>query len=224
MKKIEEHIHDLLFTHDCVTLPNFGGFVGLYSSAKLEFKTNTFLPPSKKISFNRYLSSDDGLLTHDISNKRNINYADANLLVKEYIQGLNQELDLNKRVEIAKLGTFFLDDKRTVKFISLNSNFSSKHFGLPALQPKKIKNPVVIIEKPIIKLISVKEEKEVTPIIPLELKSKKKKMNLWWVAAILIPIAFLFSLDSYEDRIAEQYTAVPLFGFKSIYFSKNKTV
>ena len=188
MITIEEHISNLLFTHDCVTLPNFGGFVGIYSSAKLDSKTNTFLPPSKQISFNKHLSTDDGLLTHEISKKQNIDYTQASLFLKNYVEGLKSELEANKRIEITKLGTFFLDNNRVVKFIALNNNFSSKHFGLPALQPKKITKPIVIVEKPIIKLVPT--EDKIETIIPIDSGKRNKKMNLWWVAAILIPIAF----------------------------------
>jgi len=191
LKKIEEHIYNLLFTHDCVTLPNFGGFVGTYSSAKFDEKHNTFSPPSKQVNFNKHLSTDDGLLTHEISKKRDVSYTEANIILKNYIESLKQELEVNKRVEISKLGTFYLDSQRIVKFISYEDNFSTKHFGLPALQPKRIEvKPINIVEKPTIKLIPKEEIKESTPIISLKTDNRNQKMNLWWVATILIPIAF----------------------------------
>ena len=193
MKKIEEHIYQLLFLHECVTLPNFGGFVGYYTNARLDKKTGIFTPPSKQINFNKHLIHDDGLLTHHLANKHKITYTEASEWIKSFVDNLKQELESKKRVELAKLGTFFIDNKDNIKFIHSSTNFSTKHFGLPAVVPKKIVKEEVQ-KTPIVPLVSPKEKtsekQEDTPVIPIEQPTTKKKLNLWWVAAVLIPIAF----------------------------------
>ena len=51
-KPVSYYISELLFLHDCVVLPEFGGFVGNNQSAKLNTITGELLPPSKQLLFN----------------------------------------------------------------------------------------------------------------------------------------------------------------------------
>lgn len=191
LKKIEEHIYELLFIHDCVTLPTFGGFVGQYTTSQFNEKLNSFAPPSKNLSFNKHLKNDDGLLTHDVANSQNISYTEASETIKQYVLTLKRELEDNKRIEINKIGTLFLDKEGAIKFISSSTNFSTKNFGLPTLKPqlRKIEKSKDIA--PVIKLTPLeKEEINNTPIIAIDQIQKVKRSNTWWVAAVLLPILF----------------------------------
>ena len=51
-KSVAHYISELLFLHDCVIVPEFGGFVGNKKSAQLNKTTGTLTPPSKQILFN----------------------------------------------------------------------------------------------------------------------------------------------------------------------------
>ena len=81
---ITAFIRELLFSHDCVIVPGFGGFVGNYSPARIDKTTDTFFPPAKQISFNRNLNHNDGLLVGRISGTSGIAYGDARNLVDEF--------------------------------------------------------------------------------------------------------------------------------------------
>ena len=59
MQKIDKHINELLYNHDCVIVPEFGGFVTNYASAKIHPVQHTFTPPSKNIVFNKNLKNND---------------------------------------------------------------------------------------------------------------------------------------------------------------------
>ena len=48
-KSVAHYISELLFLHDCVIVPEFGGFVGNKKSAQLNKTTGTLTPPSKQI-------------------------------------------------------------------------------------------------------------------------------------------------------------------------------
>jgi nucleoid DNA-binding protein len=189
LKKIEEHIYELLFTHDCVTLPTFGGFVGQYTSSNFNEKLNSFTPPAKNVSFNKHLKNDDGLLTHDVANFQNISYTEASQAIKQYVLALKTELEENKRVEINKIGTLFIDKENAVKFIASTTNFSTKSYGLPTLKPQLRKIEIKEDVTPIIKLTPI-EKKEENSIPIIALNQKTKRSNTWWVAAVLLPILF----------------------------------
>ena len=78
MEKVDKHISELLYQHDCVIVPEFGGFVANYCSAKIHPTQHTFTPPSKSIVFNSNLKNNDGLLANHIALAENTNYPEAN--------------------------------------------------------------------------------------------------------------------------------------------------
>ena len=86
---ITAFIRELLFGHDCVIVPGFGGFIGNYTPARIDKSTSTFYPPVKQISFNRNLNHNDGLLVGRISESAKINYGDARNLVEEFVSYLS---------------------------------------------------------------------------------------------------------------------------------------
>ena len=86
-------IRELLFGHDCVVVPGFGGFIGNYTPARIDKSTGTFYPPVKQISFNRNLNHNDGLLVGRISFTSKINYADARDLVEEFVTDVRKKLE-----------------------------------------------------------------------------------------------------------------------------------
>ena len=75
--KIDRHISNLLYDHDCVIVPSFGGFLVSYQPAQLQSIQHTFYPPSKKIAFNVFLKNNDGLLANFIAHKESLTYAEA---------------------------------------------------------------------------------------------------------------------------------------------------
>lgn len=226
MKKVEEHIFDLLFKHDCITLPNFGGFVCQFSGAQFSEEQNTIFPPSKKVSFNRHIKNDDGLLTHEIANYRNISYSEANQSLKLYIEDLKVELEKNKRVEISKLGVLFLDAQNTLKFIAEETNFSADNFGLPAIKAlkiNKVKQPKVVpLETKQLITEEIKDTitKDDTPVVPIE--SVRKTKNNWWVAAVLIPILFYSAWIPMKTELLNDSTQFHYSDLNPFTFQKNK--
>jgi hypothetical protein len=83
--RLDPFITDLLFDHDCVILPEFGGLVANYRSAKLNVISHVILPPSKSIGFNPSLKYNDGLLTNYISSALGMSYKEASVLVSQTI-------------------------------------------------------------------------------------------------------------------------------------------
>src|SRR2546428_13643386 len=87
--KIEHYIAQLLYRHQCVTVPGFGAFLTEIQSAQFNEASNTFYPPKKLISFNSYLKHNDGLLANHISLSEKIEYEVA-------IQKITEEVEIWK--------------------------------------------------------------------------------------------------------------------------------
>ena len=70
---LDHYISDLLEDHDCVIIPDFGGFIGNYASARINPVNHRIDPPFRKITFNKLLVHNDGLLAAYIAKKEEEN-------------------------------------------------------------------------------------------------------------------------------------------------------
>lgn len=128
---MENYIKELLFQHDCVIIPDFGGFVANLQSAKINQAQNSFSPPYKKISFNRNLKHNDGLLIGYVSRSKNIGFVDAKRLVDSFVKGLKTKLNKGKKVIIEDVGTLQMDREKNLQFEpSGTTNFLLDSYGL----------------------------------------------------------------------------------------------
>src|SRR4029079_3399956 len=91
--KIEHYIAQLLYRHQCVTVPGFGAFLTEIQSAYFNEVSNTFYPPKKLISFNSHLKNNDGLLANHISISEKIDYETAVQKIKDEVDSCKERLE-----------------------------------------------------------------------------------------------------------------------------------
>mgnify|MGYP006299101073 CR=1 FL=1 len=77
MSTLSKYISDLLFLHNCVIVPELGGFVAEFRSAVIDDQREMIYPPSKSLAFNNALRRNDGLLVNYIAHKRELTYEAA---------------------------------------------------------------------------------------------------------------------------------------------------
>jgi len=201
IKKIDTYISELLFLHDCVIIPEFGGFVGNDKSAVLN--ANTIYPPSKEIVFNKHLKKNDGLLINHISMSELISNEQSKKLVLEYVKNINQKLKKIRTFRIEKVGLISIDAGENISFLQDSfNNYNPNSFGLSSQSTSKLDN----MEK--------KVEEIIKPI-----SNERKK--IWRAAAILVPIIGLsFISITQEEKINEIYSQManlnPLTLFETI--------
>lgn len=179
--RLQAFIVELLFEHDCVIVPGFGGLVANYRSARLNRVSHLIHPPSKHVGFNRNLIQNDGLLANHISIALGITYKEAQAKIDEQVQEFKRALAKEGRLVWEKIGVFFNDTSGYLQFIPEDQeNFLLESFGLTSIQLKPI-----AVEMPI-------EIEEETPIVetPLQPEAPKVGVSAWKVAAaIAVPIA-----------------------------------
>ena len=128
-------IRELLFGHDCVIVPGFGGFIENYSPARIDKNSGTFYPPVKKISFNRNLNHNDGLLVGKISGTANINYGDARKLVETCVGDLQRKLQKGEKIVFDNIGSFVNNQEGNLQFEpDSNVNYHLDSYGLESFQ------------------------------------------------------------------------------------------
>lgn len=132
---ITENIQNLLYRHDCIILPGFGGFVANYKPAKVDYDRSFFSPPSKEISFNSQLQHNDGLLISDVSRSSGLAYIDAKKNVDEYVSEIKSKLEKGKKVVLEELGSFHFDKESLLQFEPDRSrNYLVDSFGLTSFE------------------------------------------------------------------------------------------
>ena len=194
-KTVEHYISELLFLHDCVILPNFGGFIGNPQSAKLNKTTGVLSPPSKQILFNANLKTNDGLLITHISNKEGITQEVAKNEVENYATKITDKLTKSKVLRIDKIGLFTLGREENIIFLqdSVN-NYSLDAFGMKATHNKAVVRETII------------EEKVAATIQTIRTQSNNPKAFLR-AAAVMIPlIALSYISITQQDKINNVYT------------------
>ncbi len=194
-KTVSHYISELLFLHDCVILPSFGGFVGNRQSAKLNQLTGILSPPSKQILFNKNLSTNDGLLINHIANMEGLSQEIAKQNVEAFAQECTTKLTTTKVVRIEKIGLFTLGKENNILFTQdTTTNYSLDAFGMSASHTKTIERQTVL------------EEKIIASVQHINTQSRNPRTFLR-AAAVIIPLVALSYLSiSQQESINNAYT------------------
>lgn len=136
---LEHYIAELLEDHDCVIVPTFGGFIANYAPASINAINDRFDPPYRKLSFNKFLIHNDGLLAAYVAQKEQEKYEQSVERVKDYALYLKKELRDHKRVSINKVGIIYLQLDGTFRFEQIkNDDFFKSGFGLESFFANRI--------------------------------------------------------------------------------------
>lgn len=195
--KIDAYIAELLKSRDCVIVPEFGGFVGNYAKAKINPVSNRFDPPFRKVSFNKLLTHNDGLLASFVAQKEQEKFESSLSRLKDYTIVLKDELDKTKKIQFENIGVLHQKSDGTFQFEQLkDSTFFEVGFGLesffanqvntvvkvqPSIEPKTIKEEVVMPAPVAVKLFPTVEA----------LPAPEKKHRLWPAIAATLALPIL---------------------------------
>ena len=175
---IKAFIRELLFSHDCVIIPGFGGFIGNYSPARIDRVSGLFYPPVKKISFNAKIDHNDGLLISKISQARGTHYGDSRRLVEEFAAELNRLVSRGERIVFDHIGMIFPNSENRLQFEPENDiNYLVDSFGLESFHCLPLDEYDV-------------RRRVVRHVDKDSIKQTQIRRNLW-KAAVVIPILAL---------------------------------
>jgi cell division septation protein DedD len=200
-KDISGYIRELLFKHDCVIIPGFGAFIGNYFPARADRREGLFMPPSRKITFNRHLTGNDGLLIGHVSSGLGTGYGEARDIVLEWADVLRRRIMTGTPLTIDHLGTFSLNYEGAIVFEpDTTVNYLLSSYGLSAYH----RQPVTGFD---VRKRAL-EKRHVPPV------SEPSVRNLLTRAAVIIPVLVALALVPFNDRLfkgnLEESTLNPL--------------
>ena len=187
-RDISVYLRELLFRHDCVIIPGFGAFIGNYIPARIDRSEGLFYPPARKITFNRHLTGNDGLLIGHISSQQGIGYGEARDIVSNYAETLRQNINAGTAVTLEHLGTFSLNREGTIIFEpDSGANYLLSSYGLTSYHRQPVSD--FDIRK---KVLEINHGRTVT---------QPSVRRLLTRAAVIIPLLVALTLVPFNERI-----------------------
>jgi len=185
--QITHLIAELLFKHDCVIVPNFGGFVARNYSSNFSKATNLLYPQSKHVLFNKNLIHNDGLLISALMQKSGMPLVEATKQIEDYKDYVQSLLHAKKRFELENIGLLYIDAENSLRFeAKTDVNFLLESFGF---EPVIANELVIEPEKP----ISVKQFED-RKIVVETIVPKKRSYAKIATLAIGVPVTLAFLL------------------------------
>ena len=204
--KIEQYISQLLYRHQCVTVPGFGAFLTEIQSAHLHENTNAFYPPKKVISFNSNLKNNDGLLANHIAQLEKSSYENAVASIESEVVIWNSILQVNEKFTLKNIGELHLNSEKNIVFTPLeNINYLKESFGLNSFVSPAIKREQALhhLETAVKVEVPVYEEKE---IVQLDPEVSKGRPYLRYAAILILGLSVTATVGykMYENQVAKE--------------------
>ena len=192
-QQLAREIAFLLKGHDCVIIPEFGGFIGNYAPARVHPVTHVFQPPQKQLVFNRNLCNDDGLLINRLTISLNISFNEARQWIQSFSRILNERLFAGERVEFDEVGRLTTDVERNIQFVANSvENHLTEAFGLYPVQAYAINRFPIPDRRP----DPVFVNREIIPPLRQNRKPWRRVIQLAPVAVAALLIAFNVALPT----------------------------
>ncbi len=189
-KAIINGISELLYIHDYVVVPGFGGFVSRHQLSHYSLNKEVLNPPSKKILFNVQLKQNDGILASWLKENINCDFTQANKHIEEFAAHCKVLLDTKHRLEFEHLGLFYLDFEKNICFEpKTDVNFLIESFGLSNITLKELE------KEELQKIIETKDRFEKIEITPATKKRNYRRIAAIAVGVPVLAMAVLFAVN-----------------------------
>ncbi len=204
--KIEHYISQLLYRHQCVTVPGFGAFLTEIQSAHLHENTNSFYPPKKVISFNSHLKNNDGLLANHISQIEKTTYENAVASIESEVVIWNSIIQVNERFTLKNIGELHMNSEKNLVFTpSENINYLKESFGLNSFVSPAVKRE----QSKLVETVSIKEEdfiaeeKEVIEFTP-EVSKGRPYLKYAAILVLAISVTGTIGFKMFENHVSQE--------------------
>lgn len=184
---IVKGIKELLFHHNYLVLPGFGGFVLKAGPSHFSATGLSLHPPFKTVSFNARLKQNDSILALWLQEQLQCQPSESLEHLRDFSDYCQAVLTTRRRLNMDGIGFFYLDFENNISFEpQTDVNFLTESFGLGTVQIKPLE-PVPSEEK---EQKIFKDRVIVAPEIRETVRTKRNYQR------VLVPIALLGLLFS----------------------------
>ena len=181
---LQPYIKDLLYQHECVTIPNFGAFLTRSIHVLIHPDTGVFNPTRKEVGFNQLLTSNDGILANYMAKKENVSYEKALRKIEKEVIVWKQRLN-TQHLTFEGIGEMRLNANKRITFSPFGGiNFDLNSYGLRSFIRKPIFTPSILTEKPKPITIMENENKDDMMFTPSENENESKRSPILRYAII----------------------------------------
>ena len=129
--QLHDYISHLLKNHNCVIVPDFGGFIANYESASINYSAHLIYPPRKQVLFNINLSKNDGLLANEMMLKESLSYEKSLEKIETNISNWRKKLNQGERIDLGEIGFLFSQNDNIIFGLRFITRCLNQIFTLP---------------------------------------------------------------------------------------------
>lgn len=156
MTEFYNFLEHLLYEHECVIIPQFGGFVVNAQDFQFNAKEGKIYPKRKCVAFNEKLKTDDRFLTTEWAKKQSISQKEASIEISAISKELKSRISTQGYLTIGELGAFTLNSEDRLSF-SPNPDFNAD-LSVFGLFPVGLGHALPKEKKPILEVVPVAED------------------------------------------------------------------
>ena len=141
MIQIQRHIEILLLSHDCVIIPEFGGFIAHHVDAHYDEDDRLWLPPYRTLGFNPQLTLNDSLLVQSYVEAYDMSYPDALRQIETEVEELKGVLHTEGEYTMDGVGILRINIDGNIEFEPCEAGILSPDvYGLSDFSFKRLKD------------------------------------------------------------------------------------
>lgn len=159
MIELARHLEVLLLSNDCVTVPDFGGFVAHYVPARIDEEEQVFLPPTRTVGFNPQLKMNDSLLVQSYVEANDISYPEALRRIEQEVDYVKRSIMYDGSYQLENIGVLTINDEGSYCFEPYESGLLTPTlYGLGSFDFKLLKSAPVAHPQPLDTKVESPEE------------------------------------------------------------------
>jgi len=185
-------------------VPGLGAFLTQMKSAVIHKTTNAFYPPSKEVSFNEQVVTNDGLLVSYMADAEKTTYEEMLKKVTKATAEWKSKLQKGEKLLLPNIGELKLNDAGKIQFQPhYSTNYLTSSFGLSSFVSVPVTREVLKEE------VETIEEKIPFVFTPEQRKTRSLRPYLKYAAVGLLTISLgLTGYRFINDNIGNQQFAI----------------
>jgi hypothetical protein len=186
MTEFYTFLEHLLYDHECVIIPQFGGFVVNAQDFQFNAKEGKIYPKRKCVAFNEKLKTDDRFLTTEWAKKQSISQKEASAEIANLAKEIKSAILSQGELTFGVLGSFTYNTENRLAF-SPNPDFNAD-LAVFGLFPVSLGHSIPKVKKPILVAVPVAEDQ---PLVFPDTKPLKLSRSAYVYALVAFIIGGL---------------------------------